>query len=341
MSTWSVCSTVSEPPEIIAAFVAHYIALGAAEILLFLDAPDAESIALLKDVDQVKLTICDASYWANIHGKRPPAHIGRQKHNANFAYAMCKSEWMLFCDADEFAWFRHPVGEMLAQIPTDETHRRLRVAERITCTSTSSQSVFDGQFRKAISGNAGRKTISSIYGSLAPMLNDGLTGHKIGKSFSRCHRDLTINIHFPVPTLSTQQDYKHVQAKGTEIDEAWLVHFDALTPLHWHLKMHREYQLQLRKPAPGPGKKAKRPSSRRLQISNFIKHVNNPEALKHLHGLFDLDHAAIKKLEDVKGLVPLHLDIAQTATSFFGRSFDFSPEHINHRLTHKYRTLSD
>lgn len=101
-ASWSVVATVAEPPELLYAFAAHYLELGADEVHLFVDDPAQPGLEPLRALPRIRLTICDKAHWDRINGgRRPPAQEMRQIRNANTAYRACRSDWLLHCDADE------------------------------------------------------------------------------------------------------------------------------------------------------------------------------------------------------------------------------------------------
>ena len=54
-ASWAVVATVDEPAPLVAAFVAHHLNEGAREVHLFLDKPDPETVALIRDMKGCKL----------------------------------------------------------------------------------------------------------------------------------------------------------------------------------------------------------------------------------------------------------------------------------------------
>jgi hypothetical protein len=104
-ATWGVCATVNERPEVLEAFVAHYSAIGASEIFLFLDQPDESLMATLARRDGVR---CLASIvLPDVQGK-PAPHEDRQKNNFRHALTLATSDWLGHVDADELL---APIGE--------------------------------------------------------------------------------------------------------------------------------------------------------------------------------------------------------------------------------------
>jgi len=88
-------ATVNEPAQLGLAFAAYHLGLGAQEVFIFLDTPDPEAEALLKDLPGCHVTVTDDAYWAaNPDGHRVPRHITRQMRNAHKAYADGTVDWL-------------------------------------------------------------------------------------------------------------------------------------------------------------------------------------------------------------------------------------------------------
>ncbi|MCP1167003.1 glycosyltransferase family 2 protein [Limimaricola sp. ASW11-118] len=239
MARWSVHATVDEPIEVLAAFAAHYLDLGAEEVHLCLDRPDPAIEAVLSGLPGLRLTTCDDDYWRKLSGRRPADQERRQILNARHAFARCRSDWFFYCDADELAVASRPFSEILAALPFETTHCRIRMTERVFKAEAEPRDIYDGVFRKGVPGDP--ELIARAYGAAALFLSHGLSGHALGKSFLRCGAPLEPWMHFPRPrrlgALRARLTPRVVQ--GPLLDEGWLVHFDGFTPLHWQLKLLR------------------------------------------------------------------------------------------------------
>lgn len=341
MTTWSVCTTVAEPPDLLAAFAAHYVALGAEDVHFFLDRPTEETVELLSRLDRVSLTLCTDEYWHSVHGERPGAHLGRQRKNANLAYQQCQSDWLLFCDGDEFAVFDAPVTDLLHAVPESDLHRRLPVAERFFRQSDPQQSIFEGGFRRGLKGPKKQKVIDQVYGPLSEMLKQGLTGHVVGKSFVRTGQDLELNIHFPKPVNPTREwlDLPRPIRMGATLDGAWLLHFDGLTPLHWRLKMLRELRRYDNRVEKGEIEKGTTPTHRTRQVAAVRDGRDSLDALRTLDGLMYLTPDQEAQLAKVGGLLDITPAIADTATRAFGPALDFRPATFDSNLLAEHDEL--
>jgi hypothetical protein len=223
--TWAVVATVDEPAPLILAFAAWHLSLGASEVHLFLDRPDAETEAGLARLPGCRVTICNEVFWATSEKrKRPKLHVWRQGHNARMAYHSTKADWLLHLDADEFVRDATAMVTELARAPTDSVYMRLAVAERVWSPTSDDGSLFSGIFRHAMPDFASFGP--QIYGDRVAFFRDGLTGHKAGKALVRTGLDIEMGIHSPAGRQP------HRVLKTTR-----MLHFDGLTRLHYMIKL--------------------------------------------------------------------------------------------------------
>lgn len=104
-TTWGVCATVNEKAEVLEAFVAHYEAMGANEVFLFLDKPDDGLAATL---ERHAIVRCLPSISLPDAEGRPASHEDRQKNNFRQALTtLTTSDWLGHVDADELLF---PIG---------------------------------------------------------------------------------------------------------------------------------------------------------------------------------------------------------------------------------------
>lgn len=223
--TWAVVATVDEPAPLVISFAAHYLALGAAEVHLFLDRPNPEAQAALAGLPGLYLTVCDAAYWAQVD-RRPKMHVRRQRHNANITYKNTQADFLLHCDCDEYLRDAEGMLAELAVLPPDASFLRLQVAERVWSEGQAQEQIFDGMFRWPI--DAFYLVGEQIYGNETRFLKDGLTGHRAGKAVVRTGLDLTVGLHAP-----------EGWPKYGNSAPGQLLHFDGLTRLHYALKLLR------------------------------------------------------------------------------------------------------
>ncbi|KAA8610010.1 glycosyltransferase family 2 protein [Salipiger aestuarii] len=323
-ASWSVVATVAEPPELLWAFAAHYLGLGAEEVHLFIDDPAQPGLEPLRALPGVRLTICDEAHWQAVNrGTRPPAQEMRQIRNANTAYRACRSDWLLHCDADEYLWADRPVAEILGEIPADTLQVRPHMAERAFDATRPQAHLFDGLFKTPLPKKP--KVIEAVYGPLAGFTTAGLLGHLVGKSFTRAGRDdLRIKIHMAVPKAQAEETRLRAAGKlapGPRLKGCRLVHFDGLTPLHWKLKLLRyalDYGALLARGVDNPF--PQRLPARRRQIAFIHEAEDKRAAFDALTPLLCPPAGGIDRLRAASGLLEVRFDPGAAAREIFADS---------------------
>ena len=264
---WSVVATVDEPAALVLAFALHHLELGAAQIHLFLDGPNPQAEAVLRDLPQVQLVVCDTAHWAaSVRRQKPKLHTGRQVVNANIAYAQTRSDWLLHCDCDEFVRDGAALTEELSGTGPNRVYLKLPVAERVYPPEAPPEATdpFDGIFRFPLTDFD--MLGPQIYGDLAPFLKDGVTGHRAGKAVVRTGLPITMGIHSP------DGPPPHQTARSR------LLHFDGLTRLHYKIKLlRRAHEPPITRPLRhGPARIA--------QYDRLRAVVDQPDQLRDLVG---------------------------------------------------------
>ena len=287
-------ATVREPAPLTLAFAAHYIALGAAEVHLFLDDPEDPAAEALAALPRTRVVRCDAEYWDRGLGRRPRATTARQSHNATRAYATTEADWLLHCDADEFLFLRRPLGEDLGRLGPEHGWLRMTVAERVWVEGQSG-GLFDGAFRLPLPPDSALDR--RAYGPLAPMLGRGLAGHVEGKALTATRRGFEVGIHAPSRPgedgLPPWRDAWH----------AVLLHYDGVTPRHWAAKTLRYAGLE------PDMRRAMLHPARSRQVDHVVERGGDVAAALALHrSLFtlSLDQAAL--LDAAEALAYAHID---------------------------------
>lgn len=262
--SWAIVATVDEPAPLVTAFVAHHLNEGAQAIHLYLDKNDRDTVKALRDMPGCILTRCNNHHWrAHNGGRHPYLHTRRQLINANVAYADCKADWLIHCDADEFIRSGAALTADLAEVPADCDHARLAVAERVMPPTRAQQTLFDGVFRRPLKG--ADEVIADIYRSHALFLENGLTGHPSGKAAVRVGRGLKIGIHQPRPMVPS-----------VPLPRTRLLHFDGLTEFHYLVKLLRRAH---EKPLPGAPRHS---DGRMAQIARVKEIAHDPAAFAAL-----------------------------------------------------------
>jgi len=299
--SWSVHSTMDEPIELILAFVAYYLSIGAAEVHLSLDSKNEEVLDTLSGMPQLYLTVCDDVYWSKTRArKRPISQADRQVINLNSAYTTSRHDWLLFCDADEFI-YTAPDGpnldQMLARCSQEVLFYTFPVAERFYAIGEDPKEIFDGLYR--CRSQRVQEIGPEIYGDNWIFLSRGLLQDGPGKSIMRVGAGLDVNIHMPknsqTATLEQLSSFKG----------SYLIHYDGLTPFHWALKLARWYQSMI--DLLGDDKeriRRRRTSGRNRQAEFLYQNRNNPAILLAMTNLQRLRGEQIANLA-VAGGIPL------------------------------------
>lgn len=318
--TWAVVATMDEPAQLVAAFAAHYLSIGASEVHIFLDEPDAEAQALLAGLPQVFVTVCDKLYWKNSAiGRRPKMHFGRQSRNAQAVFLKTKADWLLHCDADEFARDGEAIVQAMEKAPEHAIYLRLTVGERVGLAGQPQTGLFDGIFRREVADFdvVGKE----IYGIFYRFLRRGLTGHMAGKALTRVGSEVTVGLHSPAGGR-----HPHRIIEGTEI-----LHFDGLTRLHYMLKMLR------RAHEPVHSGNERHGGSRIIQFESFRESVHDAEHRETLVTMLkEITEEQAAKLESRRALSRARFD-PSPALAAFGLTVDLSVEAFDAVLRRRHQ----
>ncbi|QBF31363.1 glycosyltransferase family 2 protein [Thalassococcus sp. S3] len=191
---WGVVSTVKASRHDIARFSAHHLALGAAEVHLFLDAPDRDTFAFLSRHPRITVTSCDDSYWQTAPDKARSSHQLRQAWNATQCYKVAGVHWLAHIDVDEFILSPTPVTHALAAVPDDVAAARLLPAEMLAQENPWSGPCHFKLPRPA--GDRSKRALADIYPTYGPFLREGFLSHISGKVFARTGlRNIRLGIH--------------------------------------------------------------------------------------------------------------------------------------------------
>ena len=317
VASWAVVATVDEPAPLVAAFVAHHLNEGAAAVYLFLDKPDPETAALLRDMQGCHLTRCNKAHWQDHNGGvRPYLHTRRQIINANIAYGQCKADWLVHCDGDEFIRDGRALAAELAGVPAGQDHLRLRVSERVMPAAIAQRGLFDGIFRLPIPQEPGRLT--PIYHPVSAFLDRGLTGHPNGKAVVRAGKGYQLAIHYPVGDVP-----------AAPVTATRLLHFDGLTEFHYLLKLLRRAH---EKPLPGT---PRHKPGRLAQLTAMKENASDPGFFRALvAGLKTLRPDQIAALDELGlidaqpfrpnlGALALDLSVAQFDAALWAKQAEF------------------
>ncbi|MHA7875906.1 glycosyltransferase family 2 protein [Roseivivax sp.] len=317
MTRWGVAATVAEPPALLAAFVAHYLSLGADPVRLYLDRPEPEAEALLSGLPGVELIRADAAFYLRTLGRRRrPDHLNRrQRMNIDHAYATLPVDWLLHVDADEFLAAPEFVARLDVQ-PPEVDSLRIANGERAWLAGPPPRTIFEGVLRWQVPGP--RPAVRARLGPEVMRFTDrGFCGHALGKSVTRTGRGLRLGLHAP---------RREPVAQIAEMPDARIVHFDGLTRAHWCAKLMRYAEQGLYDAA--------RPAQRfrAAQIAH-VTEAGGRAAAEALHDrLRVLGAAEAEALQAESLLEPMPCDPAGAARALFGEGLDLSPEAFDRAL---------
>ncbi|WP_424942131.1 glycosyltransferase family 2 protein [Aliiroseovarius crassostreae] len=271
-NSWAVVCTCHEPTPLVVAFVAHYLALGASEIQIYLDKPQPRSQALLAHLPKVRFITCDDDYWSTFKfGRRPNVVTKRQLKNAFRAYNTTECDWLLHVDTDEFLTTRFPLDQSLAQVSPEIRQVRFKNLER-SLTPGKQQSIFDGVFRTA--PPHAEIPHSWLVSHDQEFTVRGFTGHVQGKSMYRTRSNVTPGIHSGWPSSADTSPWEHEFYLPT----GTLLHFDGMTRRHWTSKLlrlaqHKSNYRWLKRNMP----------ERYNQVAAILRARSPERAARHLH----------------------------------------------------------
>lgn len=243
--SYAIVCTMRGTPEQVAPFVAHHLEGPATGIHLYLDAADPVLEALFAPLaPRLKVTVCDAAYWAAQDGKgkgrRPDGIVRRQTANAEHARRQTDADWLVHIDSDEFLVPAHPgapdLRAELAALPAGIAWVRLAPHERVFPTAAGApQTIFDGAFRSRLPD---ADLVAQVYGDSDGFLSSGLSGHTRGKTAIRVDHPVRSRLHDAV--WPWQEGSKPAEADLPPFvvsQAARMLHFDGWTALQWTAKL--------------------------------------------------------------------------------------------------------
>ncbi len=336
-ASWMVQATMNEPLDLLVAFVSHYIDMGADLIHLYLDHPHPEAEALFGNHPKIRMTRCDATYWARVAPKgRPMGLPARQMANSMHEYQQLQHDWMLMCDADEYVVIKQDLGGVLAAIPDSIDYVRVKVAEKVLPPGMVPQTIFEGAFR--LPRTKGKAFAAEIYGAkVAPLLERVVAGHDIGKSIVRRGGDFALNVHTAMARQPGPGDLVPPPVPvGEWLPDAYLAHYDALTPLHYLIKLLGKFVAK--RTMERAGRKAgPRHPSRELQIELAAAACADPDPVAKTEILHRLTPDSLAALKAFGLLVDLGLAPDLIARKHFPNvALDFTPEAFDRALRIKH-----
>lgn len=181
MAEWGLCATVLAPPEQVAAFAAHHLALGAAHLWLHFDDPAQAADAPRHP--RITAVACDEGYWQRLMGRRPAKHQQRQSRNVQRVYAETTLPWLGHWDVDEFLWPARPVGQVLDT--ARDAMVRIAPWEALHDPALACDIFTARAFRAALKGPGRAGLRAQVFGPHASLLPEGVLSHSAGKCLFR------------------------------------------------------------------------------------------------------------------------------------------------------------
>ncbi len=315
-----------EPGMLVAAFVAHHLELGAAEVHVCLDRPNDEARDLLARVTGAVLHDAGEDGWA-FHGTghRPARMNARQKYHASRMLAETRLDWILHCDADEFmqpAPEGDSIAARLARVAPAMNWVQVAVAERVYLRRRPQPDIFAGAFRLPWAEFA--REGQQIYDAdTRELLQAGLCGHRMGKAMVRSGRGLFIGVHHGLRRFSGEERCPAVEPGGG----LRILHFDGLSELHFVLKMLR-YGLEDR-----PDNPTRHSRARQVQIAAMQTEAGAAERLRALHSAAKFITPAQAQALSSRGLLRRwQPEIAARVRRVLGPEFGLSPAAFDRAL---------
>ena len=249
MATFSVCSLMREPQDIIRRFVEHYQQIGASQIFIYLDQESPKSTCKpldFKQWPQVSFIDCPPEFW-NDHPRVSGVTELDNKLTQVFHDAIHRnsSEWILFCDADEFLLGPELPSDMLSRVPDNLKGIRIRNTEAVWATGDHPYTPFSCGYERLPFPKTRFGTFFlplAIYGRFWREMSRGTTGHIQGKHMLRkgiipgemtSHTSIIDGTHLPFIT--------HICPDAKDFR---IIHYDALGYDRWVRKWRMRTQGQ-------------------------------------------------------------------------------------------------
>lgn len=267
--TWGVVCTALEPPALLAAFVAHHLAIGASRVHLIIDQPNQEIEALFAQVPECQLNVGDEEFCqTHLGGAKSDRIFRRQRLNASWAAHTTDVDWLLHVDADEFL-HASDFAAVLAALPDEVDAVCLPNVERVYCDvneAADDSSIFAGGFRRQITDEAAQNLLLSE--EQRNFTIGGFCGHHFGKSATRTGRGHGIGIHRPIRRTAPQV---------LTVNQPLVCHFDGLTRTHWVRKLLRYAGKGIYEQPPAHA------VPRHNQMLYIQEHAGDPKVAAELH----------------------------------------------------------
>ena len=253
LPTWGVVATIKAPARDILNFAAHHVELGAHRVHVYLDAPNPQAEAALRDHPKCRVILCDDDYWRRRrkHAGRPEAHQPRPSLNATHCLRRRPQvDWLTHIDVDEFLWPDTPLPAQLAALPQDSLSARVRPVEVMAPDPDDPPPDGMHWFKScALLPVQRRDETKEIYPGHGAHLNGGFLSHVAGKVFVRTG-DPEVSFRIHNAFRGGKMDAAPPEMHGTR-----LCHLHATGWEHWrdtyrYRLAHGSYRAGLKPAAP-------------------------------------------------------------------------------------------
>lgn len=303
--SWGIVCTSKGATAALQAFIAHHIAIGALEIIVFDDGCAYDDTLLSVPNKSVRIIKCNNAYW-KVNGGRPLDHRVRQIINANIALPMMSSDYVVHLDSDEFLYSPNlTVSDHLSK-KQDDVPLRIPPCEPLyTKIPDSLEDVYGAlRFKKCLpSGEIGRAASRELYGTIGDTLQRGMQGHRVGKAIFPRGNNLKLAIHGGTSNVSDPAfDRNH---------DMVICHFFASGLQDWISKLERRV---------APPRFQKEKPIRRRFLEQYMRAKNQGSAatLKLFEDLNLYTDAKALVLGKHDALLEPILNIAESTRSVFG-----------------------
>lgn len=257
--SWEICGLAHEAPDLVLAWTAHHLSLGATRVSLFLDRPNPRVSAALKAHSRVTVTDCTDWFWTRRTRGRPKSPEARQRTVLQRTLDTSRCDWVLHLAVDEFLDTSVDLVKALATQPDHVDFVSLKALERVHIAPPETGTIFDGVFRRQ-NGLGKQAAVDAADGAAAPCLHKGMSAYAAGRAALRTGRKLVTGLHGPAAAE---------KSRAGQLPDVDLLHFDGLTPKHWVAKRLRALaQSAGNGPRDTPARKAQLAELGRLHSAN-------------------------------------------------------------------------
>lgn len=200
MASWGTVTLTIGEEDRLRAFARHHLAMGASEVRLYFDDPEAPHIDAIAAIEGVTAIRCDEAFWG---GRRfeelePDASLPlRQREIARRAFAETSLDWIVHLDDDELIVADRPVSRVLDRLEPNVGVLIARPLERlIPRRGGAGEDLFAGVYKRFPRTRREETALRAILGGpFAPAAHKGFVGHSAGKSFFRVGAPVLPDIH--------------------------------------------------------------------------------------------------------------------------------------------------